>query len=320
MPAMSGRTASRGVGTLVLVACALVACGAPPPEPLLIGANPWAGSAPLFAARELQAFSPDEVRPVEHVTALQSRRALRTHELDGAAITIDELLRLGAAFPELELCVARVADVSAGGDAIVGLAELPAEGPLRIGAEPGGTSAYLVSRAIQLQSWPGRVVEVVPVATPNAEHALLEGTVSLVSTFEPAGPRLEALGMRRWFDSSRIPDEVVDLLVLHRAVATARPRDVARLRKAFGRGIDGIASDPALSARMAKRAGSEPAAFAASLGLLRFPRAEDEARLRAELPVRILRQAAALRAAGIAVDEALIARVATSCPDAGGAP
>ena len=101
------------------IAAGLSAAGLPgcsDPVPLRFGIHPWIGYEPLYLARDFN-WLPDTVALVPGTSAKDSMEGLISGALDGAALTLDETIRVRSS--GLELLVVAVADVSAGADVLM---------------------------------------------------------------------------------------------------------------------------------------------------------------------------------------------------------
>ncbi len=132
-------------------------------EPLLrLGAQPWPGYELLYLAREKGWLDGDAIRLVEMPSASDSIQALFAGALEGAALTLDEVLSVSAA--GLSLKVVAVLDVSLGADVLLAqprfrtLAELKGR---RVGVENSATGALMLEGALAAAQLSLR--EIVPV-------------------------------------------------------------------------------------------------------------------------------------------------------------
>lgn len=99
------------------MALLLLSCG-PAPEPLLrIGTNTWPGYEPLYLARSLGYYEGSPITLVELTSASEVIHALRSGTLEGAALTLDEVLTL--LDDGFDLKVVLVMDFSNGGDVLL---------------------------------------------------------------------------------------------------------------------------------------------------------------------------------------------------------
>ncbi len=228
--------------------------------------------------------------------------------MEVAALTVDEALLLLQGDADIRLILAL--DVSNGADAVVARREIGSLRDLkgrRIGAESTALGAYVLSRALERAGLSPADVQVVPVAIDLHERAYEEGRVDVVVTFDPVRTRLLAKGARVLFDSTQIPGEVVDVLVVRADLLRSRSRQVVRLRDAWYRALDYFHAQPEEACRrIARREGLTCAEFQVSLkGMVIPDRAENE-RLRAGQAPALL--APSERLAGVMLGSGLLRR------------
>lgn len=237
-------------------ACTLAAAGALGGcafgEPLLrIGAHPWPGYELLYLAREKGWFDADAIRLVEMPSASDSIQALFAGSLEGAALTLDEVLSVNAA--GLPLKVVAVLDVSLGADVLLAqpqyhqLSDLKGK---RIGVENSATGALMLEGALEAGSL--SPADVIPVyMTPDKHYAaFVNRSVDAVVTFDPMRTQLLEAGARSLFDSSRIPGQVVDVLALRADAIAERRAALQQLVAAHFRALQELRQRPAVAAEI----------------------------------------------------------------------
>lgn len=92
-------------------------------EPISIAAGIWQGYEPLFLARREGWLDPQKVHLAEVPSNTSSMHALAAGIVQGAALTLDEVLRARAG--GLPLSIVLVFDVSAGADMLLARREIP---------------------------------------------------------------------------------------------------------------------------------------------------------------------------------------------------
>jgi NitT/TauT family transport system substrate-binding protein len=183
--------------------------------PLLLGTNLWLGYEPLFLARDLGHFDEHSVRLVECASSSQVIRQFRDNTIQAAALTIDEVLLLRER--GLDLRVVLVMDISQGGDAILARGDVQDLADLRgrkVGVENSALGAFVLTRALQKVNLSVQDVTIVSVEADEHERAFLSQEIDAVVTFEPVRSRLLAAGAIQLFDSTEMPNEIVDVLVV----------------------------------------------------------------------------------------------------------
>lgn len=114
---------------------------------------------------------------------------------------------------------------------------------------------------------------VTAVNVPLIEHveAYNEGRVDAIVTFEPHCSHLLAAGAHLLFDSTRIPGEIVDVLVTRPELPRELDATLHKFISAWLHAVDDIARDPAGAANLlASREGVSPQQFVDSLKGLRL--------------------------------------------------
>lgn len=86
-------------------------------KPIAIAAQVWPGYEPMFLARSEGWLDAERVHLLETASATESLQALRDGTVDGAALTLDEVLKARAT--GLSLSVVMIFDLSAGADMLV---------------------------------------------------------------------------------------------------------------------------------------------------------------------------------------------------------
>ncbi len=217
---------------------------------LQIGTNLWIGYEPLFLARSLNFFS-DRIRLVEFTTASDALRAFRSGVIDGATLTLDEALLL--AQDQIDIKIVLVLDTSLGGDTLLGQPQVKSLQELRgrrIGVENSALGAFMLTRALQHSGLTSQDIQVVPLGHNAHERAFQEKSVDAVVTYEPVSTKLKAVGATILFDSSQIPNEIVDVLVVRASFLKENPAIVTEVRQAWFKSVRHLEEQPRESARL----------------------------------------------------------------------
>lgn len=277
----------RGWAVLLFV---LLGCTPEPEPPLRIGTNVWPGYEPLYLARDLGYFDATPVRLVEYTSATEVSRAFRNGAIEAAALTLDEalsLLQYGVAAR-----VVLVMDISHGADVVLArpeIKELRAIKGRRVGAESSALGGYVLTRALQFAGLSHNEITVVSVPVSEQEQAYREHRVDALVTMEPARTRLMAQGARQLFDSSQIPGEIVDVLVVRRDYIDKHPQQVKSLITKWFSSLEYMNIHPDDSSRrMTKRLAVSPAGVGLLFNGLRIPGVEENRRLLGRTPPDLL--------------------------------
>jgi NitT/TauT family transport system substrate-binding protein len=241
MPLNLPRRRALGLGLTALLQSA---CSDGVGMPLRFGAHPWPGYEFLYLARERGYLASEQVRLIETPSASASLRGLANHMLEGAALTLDEVLT--AHSRGVALVVVAVVDVSMGADVVL--------------LRPHGSGR---------QTLAGRTVGIEPSAT---------AAVMLASTL------VRGMGAAQIFSSAEIPGRIVDTLALRPDVLQQRPAAVQALVAAHFQALAEWRSDPVHCAPViAPRLQLPPLQVPAAFSLLQLPDARmNQAWLRAD--------------------------------------
>jgi NitT/TauT family transport system substrate-binding protein len=262
--------------TPILVVALLVGVWAgcrEPVQPLRVGCNMWPGYEPLHLAQELGLYDQHSVQVIRFPSATEVIRAYRNRVIDVAAVTADEALLVAETQPDQRIIL--VLDFSKGADAIIANPKFPSMNALRghrIGLEPNALGAYMLARALETAGMAVSNVVVVPVGLESHEVSLLSNRVDAIVTFEPRRSRLLAAGMISVFDSSRIPGEIVDVLLTHEELTRSNRKELRGLLHGWFRALNYMKGNPGDAiARLARRERMNPSEFQKLLADLDLP-------------------------------------------------
>ena len=272
------------IGFLIvgLLSTISVSCSYQPNQQLRIGTNSWPGYEPLYLARSLDYFQDHDIRLVELSSASQVMRAFRNGLIDAAALSLDEtILLLSQGYqPRIVL----VLDISDGADAIVSRPELDNISELsgkKIGVESSALGAYVLARALELNNLTADDVRIVPINIDKQLRSFQQGEVDALVTFEPVKTVLKSkLAGKVLFDSSQIPGEIVDVLVVRAQYLQQNPDAVNAAKIAWYRALDYFRQNTQAAVNiMAPRLGLMPAEALASYDGLMLPTKQESDQL-----------------------------------------
>jgi NitT/TauT family transport system substrate-binding protein len=198
--------------------------------PLRIGAHPWPGYELLYLARHHHHLDPRRARLIELPSASASLRALAAQVLEGACLTLDEVVT--ARERGLPLVIVAVLDVSHGADVVLGRRPVAALEQLRgqrIGVEPGAVGAVMLDAFLRRAGLQLRDIQRVDLTIDQHARAFRQHQVEALVTYEPVRSQLLQTGAVPLFSSADIPGRIVDTLAL-RADALDTPARVEAAR------------------------------------------------------------------------------------------
>jgi len=241
--------------SLGILAIAVTGCPQKPSSPLRVGTNLWPGYETLHLAKNLGYYDQENLKLVDYPSGTEEVRAYRNGEIEGAGLSIDQALVLAATQGDVKIIA--VMDVSDGGDVILGKPEITNIKALkgkRVGVESTSLGAYFLARALEKNGLSPKDVQIVSLELTEHERAYKEGKVDAVVTFGPARVKLLAAGAKLLFDSSQIPGEIVDTLVVRQSAIDNSAKDIQALVNGRFRALDYLNKNPQeAAARIAPR-------------------------------------------------------------------
>lgn len=237
------------------LALALSACARAPTRPLTIASHVWPGYELMFLARQEGWLPTSDLRLLETASATASLAALADNQADGAALTLDEVLRARA--NGIALNIVLVFDISAGADMLLarpeiqGLADLAGK---RIGVEQSALGALMLHKILAAAGLSKSAITPVPVNADGHLNTWRRERLDALITYEPTASRLLAEGARKLYDSRSMPDTIFDVLAIKPEAVARQPEALAALVAGHFRALRHLHRSPQDAAyRMAAR-------------------------------------------------------------------
>lgn len=208
----------------------LVSCAPTPSDPLRVGSNGWIGYENLFLAKELGYYDNHPIQLVSYPAIEPQLRAFRNGELEVMSSTISEALSVAETNPNLRVLL--ITDSSNGADVVVArppiqnLADLKGK---RIGVEASAFGSFMLARSLSFGHLTPKDLTVVPIELSDHVSAYQQKKVDAVITYEPVRSQLLGLGAKSIFDSSQIPGEIADVLVVQQSTLEKHKADLQAL-------------------------------------------------------------------------------------------
>ncbi|CCU74071.1 ABC transporter substrate-binding protein [Thalassolituus oleivorans] len=212
---------------LTIATLGLVAACLPTEAPLRIGTNVWPGYEPFYLARQLGHYKDQDIRLIELPSSTDVMNALRLEQLEGAALTLDEVITLSA--EGLDLVVVMVCDISNGADVVMARPEITSLVDLRgkhIAAETTAVGALMLDSLLKAANLSASDVKIEYLPPANHEDAYLRNDIDAMVTFEPYSSKLADVGAQVLFDSSQISGQIVDVLVFNRQLVNNQDKRI----------------------------------------------------------------------------------------------
>ena len=215
-----------------LLLLSMIGCDNQSGHPLRIAHNNWPGYESLPLAESEQLYQGVNVITHRLDSATEVIRAFKQDVVDVAAVTLDEALLLQSKIED-EIQIIAVMDISHGADAILARKTIASMAELKgkkVGVESTALGAFFISRATDLT--PGlslKELKIIPVTYSHHHEAFLANEVDAIVTFEPVKSMILKSSAHVIFDSTSIPNEIVDILITRRQFAESNSKALKAL-------------------------------------------------------------------------------------------
>jgi NitT/TauT family transport system substrate-binding protein len=255
-------------------------CATQPRPRLRVGTYLGPGFEPMFVARHNGALNEKVFQIAEYPTASELMLAFQNGALDAITVTLDDVLRLASYGHDVKIVM--LTAQSNGADAILGrsnMADLSALKGKTVGFESNTLGAFLLARALEKHGLSPKDLNLSATRVDRLNRQFTVGLVDAVVTYEPYRSTLVRAGAKVLFDSSELPGEIMDALVVRRPVLEQQTAALDSLVSAWMEGLEFLQKDPrAAAAIVARRERTTPEAFVKSLELVRLMGLEENRR------------------------------------------
>ncbi len=231
--------------TLALIAAACVAwrINLQNPITLRIGISPWPGYEFIYLADQ-KGFFREEGLDVE-IKQFSSpeediRNAFEQGKIDGMCNAIPDMLQSyvnSRQQPRIVLAI----DYSNGADVILAKTPFKTLRDLKgknIAVEPMSLGMIMLYRGAQMEGMKLEDFSLLNFSQAEMETALQENKADAVVTYPPVSlDILNRLGISVIFDSSKIPGEISDILVINAALLEKNPQIAPAIRRAWSKAL-----------------------------------------------------------------------------------
>ena len=265
--------------------------------PVTIGMQIWAGYEPTPLARSLGWLDDKLVNLVQTNSATESIALLDQGKIDGAGLTLDEVIR--AKDNGIPLSVILACDISTGADMLLAkpqIKSLTGIKGVRIGVEEGALGALMLHEVLLKANLEPKDVKPVSLTIDRHVEAWKHGDVDAIITYEPAAGEIIEMGGKKLFDSSQIPDLIFDVIAMRTSLLDdAHTEALQNLTRAHLRALKYINSNPdSASFEMATHFKLPPEQVMSAFKGLVLPDLENNIRLLATANPAMLKSAAVI--------------------------
>lgn len=260
---------------LSLLILALTGCGNQAESSLRLALHNWPGYEALSLAKTRGLYKNVDITTYRTSNSSETILAFENDIVDVASVTLVESIEIQSRNDEAIMIFA-VLDTSHGGDVIIAKKEIKSISDLkgkRVGMVPTALGAYFLSRAIESAAdFSLNQINVIPVTVDHHLEMFLADKVDAVVTYEPAKSQILEQRGHIVFDSTFIPNEIIDVLVTKISFAEKNPRALTELLNGYFKALDTLKIDHESAVKeMAVFEKIEPGQFEKSLSGIRIP-------------------------------------------------
>ena len=217
---------ARNIGLLIALLVAPSLNGAETPN-IRVGMDLWPGYYPLVIAKQREGFNRRQLNVRYHIPENTDKMlsAFKQGELDIICVALGDVFALLKDQPDLRVIL--VADISAGGDALLSLSKMPdnLQG-LKIGTNTGGFGELFVQQFLKEYHTPFDQVELINIEASAASQHLYAHELDIVHTWEPYLSSLHNQGAKILYTSRQTPGLIPDVIVAHPSLMRLNPNAV----------------------------------------------------------------------------------------------
>lgn len=276
----------------IFIVISLFGCVDKPQEPLRVGAVLWPGYEPLYIAGKLGFYDKQPIKIIDYLSNTDAMLAFRNNNLQAGAFTLDETLQILSDGIDVDIIL--IMDISNGGDVILANPDINSIKELKnkpVGVESTAVGAFVLKRALELNNMDIDDIQIVSLNAMEQASSFESGKVVAAVSFDPYRTKLIKAGKKQIFDSTMIPDEIFDVLIVRKDYLTRHPDTVHQLVTAWFRALDYQNNNPVKSAEFSlRRFDTTTADYLEGLKLLKFASRQDNLELLDEKNSPLLKQ------------------------------
>lgn len=225
----------------------LSACNNMTEESLRLAHINWPGYEALSLAKSRNLYQNINIKIYRPANNSLAARAFTNNIVDVVALTLTEAIEAQSKSSEPLMIIAAL-DISNGGDVIIAKKNIKSLKELegkRIGIEPTAFGAFFISRAAasspQLEL---NKIHLVPINIEEHHKMFLENKVDAIATYEPEKSKILHQKGHVLFDSTKIPNEIIDVLVTRTSYAEKNPQALTQLLNGYFKALQQIKNNP----------------------------------------------------------------------------
>ena len=220
----------------------IVACEQQEPsQPLRVSSSNWPGYEPLYIAEALNLYSNNDIHVIETPASMVLMQSLQAGTIDAAAISLSRALTFIQQGQDISIIL--VLDWSNGADQILARPPIKSIADIagtNVAAESNTVNMFLLLRALESHGMSLEDINYAPMENEILGAAYGAGEIDVASAFGPAVNDMIAQGATKIFDSSQIPGEILDVLIVRTQYLKQNPSKVTNLVSGWLQAVEHI--------------------------------------------------------------------------------
>ncbi len=229
---------------LILIST-FIGCEKAPQKPLKVGICQWPGYEPLFLAAQLKFFD-YPVKVLRFSSPPKAYQAYNSGAVDVVGLTADELLKHSSDNNSISK-IFLVLDISHGGDAVVAKPTISSIQDIKgkkVAVESSVLGQYMLQRTLDNAKLTHDDIDIHNIEIVDQPKAYTEGRADVFVTFEPSRSLILKQGGHVIFDSSMIPNEIVDALAAKPDTLKNVPKGIAAIKRGWYKALEYMQEHP----------------------------------------------------------------------------
>jgi NitT/TauT family transport system substrate-binding protein len=206
-------------------------------ECLKIGAHVWIGYEPIFIYSQVIDKN-KSVHLIENSSASRTMRSMQNNIIDVGMLTLDEAIMLKQYITDLK--VIYFVNFSNGADVVLSKANIKSISEIkgkRIGVENTALGSYYLQRVLEIHNITDKEISIIPLDASQHEVAFQRSLVDVLITYEPMKTSLVKKGANILFDSSMLPGEILDVVVVKKSLINDKKKQLVKMLEGFNGGL-----------------------------------------------------------------------------------
>jgi len=183
--------------------------------PIRVATHVWPGYEFLHLGQALAYLPQQNVTFIDTGSATQCIERLKQGQADAATLTLDEVLL--ARSQGLDLTIILVMDISVGADQLIARKDIASLQQLKgktIALEQSAVGRLLLAKASEAAGMTLQDFKLLPVTIDQHAEFWRQGQADAIVSYEPAASQILRHGGHVIFDSSQVPETIVDVLAV----------------------------------------------------------------------------------------------------------